>query len=203
MNWAHYNQLTLTNFKFLTNAVNDVYTINPKWNAVNLELGQDVLISEKSNLRIQGGIQYAQIRSAYNNSGLAPAGRAGTEYLRTGYDGIGPRIGADLAYNVINDLALYAKGATAIDVGNGSFSHGTTYPTTPRYASGTKSLVVPEVELKLGAGYNRAIMQGNLSVDIGYMFVNYFNVLINNNTGAETNFALSGPFVGAKWLGNV
>ncbi len=70
-------------------------------------------------------------------------------------------------------------------------------------ANGSRTTVVPEVEAKLGAMYNYAMGSGDLTLDVGYMVVNYFDALqFAPASDTSTNFSLHGPYFGAKWVGN-
>ena len=190
-----------------------------KWDAVNLEFGQLAHFGELQNLRFHGGIAWARVENNLNSSGLV--GTATTPSNLSSnlkYDGFGPRLGADYAYNWGNGFAMYANGATALFVGNQSFNDsvtdlsGTLVPSTTGTTfsrnGSANAVIVPELEAKLGLTYTYAMAQGDLSLDLGWMWVNYFNALQDGTDlglGAtrDTNFAVQGPFVGLKWVGNV
>jgi len=66
---------------------------------------------------------------------------------------------------------------------------------------------VPELEAKLGLNYGYALAQGQLSVDAGWIWVNYFNPMVIASRYAfdgveQSNFGVQGPFFGLKWMGN-
>lgn len=192
-----------------------------KWDAVNVEFGQHAHFGEWKNIRFHGGVEYAHLQA---NTNLAIAGRTidtrnypgaiyGTQ-TTSKYNGFGPRVGADYLYNWGNGFAMYANGASALLVGTQSFNSSVgsfvTQPATSlETANGSATAVVPELEAKLGVKYTYAMAQGDLSLDAGWMWVNYFNGL---NAGPDestslvtnqSNFAVQGPFVGLKWVGNV
>ena len=189
-------------------------SVNPKWDAVNIEVGQHVDFGDNKAIRFHGGAQYARLANSVTKSAgtLLTQTEAGTttsmSYSDTGtynptYNGFGPRLGMDMSYDWGNGLGIYANGATAILAGtrsgSGSYSDslGNSLST-----SRSQTVIVPAVDAKLGATYTYAMAQGDLTLDAGWMWVNYFNVH-GNYEGDNSDFGLQGPFIGLKWLGNV
>ncbi len=196
-----------------------------KWDAVNLEFGQHVDMGEFTNLRLHGGLEFAHVNNSrtlngslgtgnYNgittdlagNVGLIPTGTAQQVHTNATYNGVGPRVGSDLGYGWNNGLSVYAKGAMSMLVGTSKVTR-TRAVALNGIGSFTASstTVSPELEAKLGATYTYAMAQGDLSLDLGWMFVNYFNVLNDVSTTGVTrsDFGLQGPYLGLKWVGNV
>jgi hypothetical protein len=167
-----------------------------EWNAVDVELGQTVDLSATNKIRLHSGIQYARVNASINR---------GLEY--TGYNsdfnGFGPRVGLDMNYGLAKGFGVYLKGATALLAGTSSFADLVTVGTL----SGSRTVVVPEFEAKLGANYVYAMAQSDLIFDAGYMWFDYLNVHHNTATTAgvvhDGSFAASGPYVGLKLIGNV
>ncbi len=199
-------------------------SIDPRWDAVNFEFGQHVDFGDNKAIRFHGGAQYAHLSNSVNqNMGTLIGGSEGqgtgvsygntTTYNPT-YNGFGPRLGMDMSYGFGNGLDIYANGATAILAGTRSFN--ATYEDnfipafrTARVAignsvgvSGSQMVVVPAIDAKLGATYTYAMAQGDLTLDAGWMWVNYFHVH-ENAYADDMDFGLQGPFIGLKWLGNV
>ena len=81
------------------------------WDAVNVELGQKVLVGERSETRFHGGLQYAHINS---NVHLHQVGTIATDAILMKYNGAGPRVGVDYIYVLNQYLSMYAKGAASI-----------------------------------------------------------------------------------------
>jgi len=214
INWYHLSHTTDKNYNIfnpfdtdITLASNIPYHVSwePKWDAVNVEFGQWVDFGEFKNIRFHGGVQYARIEHSVN---FNPFGFAVSGNVNTKFNGFGPRVGADMSYDWGNGFAMYANGATAILVGNSTFNNNDIF-FSPGSVHGSKSSIVPEVEAKIGATYTYAMAQGDLSLDAGWMWVNYFNaqhvgtVALGIPTTRETDFGLQGPYVGLKWVGNV
>ena len=185
-----------------------------KWDAVNVEFGQHSHFGEWKNIRFHGGVQYARVEADANLAvaGLTLGGVSVPDFLggvdlTSKYNGFGPRIGADYLYNWGNGFAMYANGASALLVGTQSFntSAGALVgdDAVVDLKNGSATAVVPELEAKLGVKYTYAMAQGDLSLDGGWMWVNYFNAVNAGPETAQSNFAVQGPFLGLKWVGNV
>jgi len=223
VNWYHLgnnHRGTFTNnFTEASTATLNQLEFKPQWDAVNIEFGQHVDFSEAKKIRFHGGAQFGRIKSTFEDGRYTTADAlyAYGEQNRT-FNGFGPRVGIDMAYNWGNGFAMYAKGATTLLIGTGKFSSSsylTKSPTTVYSWNGSSTMMVPELEGKLGVKYDYALASGDLTLDVGYMWLNYFNAehgLIGNaavlpNLVSEVvhsnDFALDGVYFGAKWTGNV
>ena len=186
----------------------------PSWDAVNLEFGQQVDFGVRKKIRFHGGAEYAHIKTIFSagangtaiDSGVSVVPQVISAAITSTYNGFGPRIGADMSYDLPKGFTMYAKGATSILVGSSSISSSSSDNednSVITSQNGKKTAIVPELEAKLGLNYSYAMAQGHLTLDGGYMWVNYFNTQIDESINSDSNFAVQGPFVGLKWLGNV
>lgn len=238
LNWYHWNNTTHLNYNtagnqnftdgYLTYVGNTTASWKPQWDAVNLEFGERINFPSSGFVHFYGGGQWARITAKGTISAAGAITLVGPSLTLTGagasinnthigFNGFGPRVGADLVYDFgnqgyinISGLNIYAKAASTLLVGKTSFnsdilaSIGTTHFTGGIVGSFTE--VVPELEGKLGASYDVAFFQNKFSLDAGWMWVNYFNALIQGSTPPEyisTNFALQGPYFGLTWTGNL
>ena len=237
LNWYHLDHTSNKNFSWVTGSFaghSNIDTTVPattlsasaqtRWDAVNLEFGQHAHFGEWKNIRFHGGVQYAYIKDSLDAdfNGMVVPAQLGAIDNSLKFSGFGPRIGADYWYNWGNGFAMYANGASALLVGSQSFdtTHVITTGDVPPVVtsltkSGSMTAIVPELEAKLGVTYTYAMAQGDLSLDLGWMWVNYFNALQadggfpggsggpTEGTYTQSNFAVQGPFIGLKWVGNV
>ncbi|WP_133130596.1 Lpg1974 family pore-forming outer membrane protein [Legionella yabuuchiae] len=203
------------------------FSIEPQWDAVNLEFGQHADFGPFKNIRFHGGLQYTEIDTDIVRSGTVTVW---TNQARTitgtatytvnhslEYSGIGPRIGTDLAYDMEYGFGVYAKGAASMLWGKNKFSRTATDTVdaialtedflsfvTSISDSGNRTMLIPELELKAGLTYDCNLGEGNLGVDLGYMFVNYFHALRDSTRYTDvldSDFAIHGPYIGVKWVG--
>lgn len=222
LNWYHIDKSSSRSlsgdFDFLSSGTtgNDSGTVylNPKWDAVNLEFGQHVDFGENKNIRFHGGVQYARIANTAKVTGVNNTdGESFTHQAKPTYNGFGARVGADMGYDWGNGLGIYANGAAALLAGTSKVSNSFTDNTGLNLASSASTMtIVPELEAKLGLKYGYAMAQGDLTLDVGWMFVNYFNPtqsinstgnVAGNSSVASGDFGLQGLYFGLNWLGNV
>ena len=219
LRWYHYthkaNAIYPNQIDADGNAFNNFNaTLQPKWDGVNLEFGQHSNLGQWTTFRFHGGVQYARIATniAINVNEITAAGVAIPIAYAPGlkFVGFGPRVGLDYTREWGHGIAMYANTASALLVGDQSFYTKFNTGVQPTYTlSGRGTHVVPELEAKLGATYSHAYAESHLSVDLGWMWVNYFSAL-HNATGVipslgatkESNFAVQGPYIGLKWLCN-
>jgi hypothetical protein len=186
-------------------ATSDYTHFEGSWDEVNVELGQTVDFSATNRMRFHGGVQYSRL-----DANAGPFVNAQNQFFTTGFNsefnGFGPRAGLDMNYGFGNGFGVYGKGAAALLVGTSSFEDWT----TAGYLSGSRTAVVPQFEAKLGANYTYAMAQGDLTLDAGYMWVDYLNVQhktfgtsVTNAVVHDSDVAFTGPYFGLKYVGNV
>lgn len=187
----------------------NITSLKPRWDAVNIELGQRVNLGDFKKIRFHGGVQYANITTKINNKDtvLVP-GDYNTISMKT--SNFGPRIGSDLYYGLGKNFSVFAKSAVALLVGTSSLNRtvgNIDFPETINNHA-RKNTLITDLEAKLGINYSHMVSNGSLALDIGYMWVNYFNaqpVFIPFGPGsgsdhfASSDFGAHGLFAGLKW----
>lgn len=180
-------------------------TFKPRWDQVNIEVGQFIDFGEYKDLRIHAGAQYSNIqRKQFSNFSATTAGVStpyfAFQHLR--YNGFGPRVGADLTYGFGNGLAVYGDAAAAVLVGTSKYDVSIS-PSSSTILNSYSShrAVVPELDTKLGIKYDYAMPQGDLTLDVGWLVVNYFNARQRYTTKGDV--ALQGLYFGLKYVGAV
>lgn len=210
LNYYHYDSgFTKTNALAANGSITS--TLLPRWDAINFEFGQLIHLNESSDLRLHGGVEYARVglKSSFTSvvnvaNTLANLTTLGTLSGQTSsfYSGFGPRVGADLAYQIpgnwVNNLSIYGNAAVGLLAGAAKSS-----TMLPRLGSidSTANIVVPEIDLKLGVNYAKDLFHGQLNFDAGWMWADYISAIYQTAT-TKGDVAFQGLFFGMKWQGN-
>lgn len=232
LNWYHFNvgQSTVLSDSYQNVGVNNY---NPQWDQVNVEMAQQVDFSDMKNIRLHAGVNYSRVKSNLSTqfsditeTGKVTANSARPINVEQWFSGFGPRFGLDLNYGLGNGLSMY--GDTAASLMAGTFSKtaavspsvrqtttgapsATSY--SDRFQNTSTTNLVPELEGKLGLKYDYSMAQGDVTFNVGYMWVNYFNAVTTNGYNRDVqaegfandyaNFGLNGLNFGLKWVGTV
>lgn len=183
-----------------------------RYDQVNLVFGQHVDLGLVKNARFYGGLQYANMRvdetSYYTvpRAFLALTGGSAKNLNNTDFNGVGPVLGIDYAYDLSQRLSITANTAGSVLYGTSRLNFATAYGSALVASSvyGSRKIIVPSLEAKLGANYAYAMSNGTLNLEGGYQVVNYFSALQSRSlTGvlSTSDFGLYGPYFGIKWLG--
>ena len=180
---------------------------------MDVELGQHVDFGDMKFIRLHGGVEYARVAT---NVSTQINALARDESRSSVYNGFGPRGGVDATYELGNGFGVYGKGAGSVLVGTGSANSQTYLNSVAKSSSSfSRTTIVPELEAKLGFTYDYAMAQGDVTLDVGWMWANYFNaqasvadVTIPRNAAFSglafnNDWGIQGLYFGAKWVGNV
>jgi len=190
--------------------------IKPRWDAVNLEFGQHVSFGENKNIRFHGGLQYARLTIIKKLGGKNPTGlNNGLVFdfkTKSTYNGFGTRIGTDMGYDLGHNIGVYSNFAAAVLAGYDKISNTFVDQTGIQVGeNASKKAIVPELEAKLGIKYDYGMAMGDLTFDLAWMWVNYFNATqaIQSNYITKTtgqiiagDLGFQGLYFGLHWLGN-
>lgn len=201
---------------------------NNNFDQVNFVMGQHVDMGVRKNARFYGGLQYARIRTEmlenFNRPGQIFNPGSGNSYstrsLYSDTKGLGPVVGVDYSYDLGSGLSFVANAQSSLIYGNGrhtmtnlvtSVVSGSTSVARGDYY--TKKSMIPSLEGQLGVNYAYAMPEGVLNLELGYQALNYFNALqtmgmngaaavLGRAPVADTDFALYGPYIGLKYVGD-
>jgi hypothetical protein len=208
VNWTRYSD-KFDNSYLINATQTDAFWSDTKFDAVNFELAQMVDMGEMTNVRFHGGFQYARIEQDVKNSvfDTATGNNLTVTTSASKFSGFGVRTGMDMTHDFGNGFGVLFNGAASLLAGKNEMNTGgwTQYTTTdPIVLTATGSAehkqVVAALDARAGVKYTHAMDQGDLTLEGGYQLMNYFNVM--NNVGADSDFGLYGPYIGAKWVGN-
>ncbi|CAM2738754.1 Lpg1974 family pore-forming outer membrane protein [Legionella worsleiensis] len=228
MTWIHYTNnsnpdgfVGLIPFSPLLPPLSSSYSLQNTtyFNQVNLVVGEHTDFGLVKHIRFYGGLQYASVDSqaiaSYSQSPVQLVSSGVTaiyQYDKSDFNGVGPVAGIDYSYDLTSSFSLTANAAGSILYGTTRLDNEFTgkpvgIVLADRY--GSKKAIVPSMEVKLGVNYVHALAQGQLNLEGGYQLVNYFNALqslgidgYTTNRIVSSDYALSGPYFGVKYLGN-
>lgn len=229
VNWYHFDNSTrghLPQGTLFAGSASALYAgainVSPRWDAVNIELGQRIDFNDLQTLRLHAGVEFVRIKNTFiNYPQLTPKGSPlFITQDQISYNGFGPRIGADFIYGVGGGFGFYAKGAAGLLVGRAkqtvSGYHdltGFNLYSTGNYTQSNNSVVVTELEGKLGLKFDLKMSQGILGFDLGYLWITYLDALVSQvgsgvvsssiSNSSAANFDLNGLYFGLKWTGNI
>ena len=205
--------------------------IQPQWDQANLEFAQPLYFAKNKFLRLHGGLNYSRVsaNTTLSNSYVdvdfeteKESNIVSSYSSSTVFNGFGPRVGADFNYQLDNHIGVYATGAMSLLAGTSKAFIG--YSTSKSLEQATSSYplaansglgfstpnVIPELDAKLGIMYNYETTYGELSLDLGWLWAHYVNVIgsygLSKNTpitSSLTSFGVQGLYAGMKWLGNL
>lgn len=221
VNWSHLDQSSqrTINGPFL---IDQLYahpasssaslTLDPKWDSVNIEAGQQIILNDNKVVRFHGGVEYLRVDNT--NARIVSSPSTSSTYIDTrdsSFNGFGPRVGLDFNYTWDQRINFYVNTAAGLLAGQAKANlHDLdTVLGVPTTTLGSDSVmrVVPELEGKLGIQYNYALAQGHLVADVGWMWANYFNAQSSFLAGQQDitieDFALQGLSFGLKWQGEL
>lgn len=189
-------------------------TADNGFDQVNLLMGQHVDFGLLKDAHFVGGLQYVNISNyatlAIANVNLGNGPLATAYHNNSQFEGFGPVLGVDYAYSLVDGLSLTAMtsasmiyGSSRASTGLQIASSGSALMFSTAYAS-SKSLVAG-LEAKLGANYAFTTANGVLNIEGGYQVMDYLNALTSVNLATslgQSDYALSGPYLGLRWLAN-
>lgn len=202
---------------------NVLWTLESQWNAINLEVGQELKLSLFKKSRIHAGLQATEIKTTNTTSPATPSHALEFPFplkeisgatSQLSFKGIGPRIGIDFLYELIPHLSLTADSAASLLIGTREFKISTkglspqlSFPYLPALAytsftSSSNTVLVPELGMALGGQYTYATKFGQFSSKLGWMWVNYWSALSSPRTvtsETKTDFGVQGLYFGIKW----
>lgn len=115
-------------------------------------------------------------------------------------------MGADMTFGLDHGLSAYANGALGMLAGTSRYNNSTLNAIGAVSGRSLASMIIePEVEVKLGGMYTYEMSQGDLSLDAGWTWINYFQVMTPVISGVvhSESYGFQSPFVGLKWVGNI
>jgi hypothetical protein len=196
VNWAHYDKTSTGTDTFgRIFAVGVDFSLQSKFDIVNVEFGQHLQFGEKVNLRAHAGLQFSNIQEKWREQLVV--GGVFSDADRVDLNGWGPRVGMDGSYEIMNGFAFFARGAAAILEMTHTINAGANGRFWSFTAEEKMHNVIPEGELSFGGKYTRAMAQGEVTAKVAWEERVYLNAAFGSDA-----MSWNGLSFGLKWVGN-
>lgn len=212
------------------NVLND--WADARFDQVNIEFGQDVEYGKRVRVRSHSGVTFVRLDHERQvtgfarrtiNDGVVPAFNVDLEasaWSKTRYNGVGPRFGQDLSYDVGSGFSVYGRYAVSATAGTSKLeaahiarqkvaNNPVERVGIDQYTNRSKRTIVAGLETRLGVKYTYPMAQGDLIIDAAYQVNAYQGILQQfvGNTFAglaaqDNNWGYHGASIGLKWIGN-
>ncbi len=176
--------------------------------AVDLMGHEAVDVGNHLDMKVGAGLRYANIDNEFSirNFTARPSGRGNKIENETDAWGIGPRLTLDGFYDICNGFGIESGFGASLLYGQTDYTRtDRTFNVDGSTATVTKTKlddsnhVIPELDLKLGLGYNYKISKTySVNFHAGWKTTTYFDVLDNSGTAgtSTSNLSMSGPYFG-------
>lgn len=187
-----------------------------RFDQVNIEMGQVANFDLGKQLRFFGGLQLAHIQAdaetCFTFSGFVPVSPIipGGFYNDSDFKGIGAVVGIDYFYYLTQNLSLTANGSGSLLIGTNNYNAAVVDSSSSIVLLGggsSDNYIVPTLQGSFGASYAIPTSQGLFHLQVGYLALNYFNVIQSQPFGlggsiARSDYGLVGPYAGLNYVGN-
>jgi len=174
-------------------------TVNYKYDAVDVLLGQLVDIGHRLHTHLAAGVRYADLNSNMDATYYSAASydRA---ILNSSFKGIGPRVALNGTYDLYRGFGFDADVGTSLLIGSMKASNNQYRSSTAinyLMTKGSIRHIVPELDAKLGLSYGHLFSKGKLTIMAGWKVINYFNAqdyLIYEGSGSSPPIPLAAGY---------
>lgn len=188
---------------------------NPKMDDVNMLFGQHIDFSDVTSANLGWGWKWARVAGSNNvamngnvayvqNSAPAVASNYNfTSNNSNTFNGFGPEVSLQAAYELIDHLDIYGKGDFSALAGfsKSSLTYGDVVSAASVTTSSSVVAITPVVAGKLGLNYDWDMTGfGTVGFDINYDFRQYINAFRNVNAGVSTQVSTSSSSFSAQGI---
>jgi hypothetical protein len=154
------------------------------YRALDLEVGQSLMVGRSAEFRLFGGLRYGSLKptleARYFGDQFDPA-NPGRVRIASKFDGIGPRLGGRLSWDLGSGLTLVGGAAGSLLVGDLDTRYSQFIPTDPAIVDNNRELIdrseqqiVPVAEGSLGIVWRFAHSDTSFDATAGYQFEQWF-----------------------------